>query len=362
MLRWAAPAGAIAAGLLLLIGLRESRRPAAQSTREPVQVAENRPETPRSESESNALRDVEKQKDDLRTRKDLEQLQTKAPETAPPAARDEKKSSVTATMPPLAGKPEKRDKSPALTSRLYREYYPDRPHGFAKGPSAAAGQAQAADRIQNAAPSLVGQANQSVEVTAPAPELDADKQVLGKAAAVGGAAAAASAPAPPPPAPARAKGQVQSDARESAADTQLITRAQSVEVSSYKGAVNKIGLDIRIAAPGGKKIWSVGPNGQILFSKDAGRSWLAQSSGVSTNLTGGSAPSDKVCWIAGATGTLLRTTDSGNHWQVVRTPISGDLGGVHAADAHHASIWDAPNHLSYETSDGGATWKQTANE
>ncbi|HEU0370293.1 MAG TPA: YCF48-related protein, partial [Candidatus Acidoferrum sp.] len=87
-----------------------------------------------------------------------------------------------------------------------------------------------------------------------------------------------------------------------------------------------------------------------------------QFSGVSAALSSGSAPSGKVCWIAGAAGTLLRTTDGGNHWEVLHTPISGDLGGVHAADAKRASIWDAPNRLSYETSDGGATWKQTADD
>jgi photosystem II stability/assembly factor-like uncharacterized protein len=126
--------------------------------------------------------------------------------------------------------------------------------------------------------------------------------------------------------------------------------------------VSRLSIDIRIAAPGGKKIWSVGPNGQILHSKDSGRTWLQQFSGVSSNLGGGSAPSEKVCWLAGAAGTLLRTADGGNHWEAIRTPISGDLGGVHASDAKHASIWDAPNRFSYETSDGGATWKQTANE
>jgi photosystem II stability/assembly factor-like uncharacterized protein len=121
-------------------------------------------------------------------------------------------------------------------------------------------------------------------------------------------------------------------------------------------------LDIRISSPGGKKIWRVGPNGQILYSKDHGQSWLLQTSGVSANLTAGSAPSEKVCWIVGAAGTLLRTTDGGDHWQTITAPITGDLGGVHAADARHASIWDAPNHLGYETSDGGATWKPSANE
>jgi len=44
------------------------------------------------------------------------------------------------------------------------------------------------------------------------------------------------------------------------------------------------------------------------------------------------------------------------------SPIKGDLGGVHAQDEQNASIWDVANREAYETSDGGATWKSTANE
>jgi photosystem II stability/assembly factor-like uncharacterized protein len=149
---------------------------------------------------------------------------------------------------------------------------------------------------------------------------------------------------------------------EAFAQGEVITSADAARQATYNRAVSKVAFDIRIAAPGGKKIWSVGPQGQILYSKDSGLTWLPQFSGVPVNLSGGSAPSDQVCWLVGAAGTILRSTDSGNHWQVIRSPISGDLGGVHAVDAKHASIWDASNRLSYETSDGGASWKQSTNE
>jgi len=59
---------------------------------------------------------------------------------------------------------------------------------------------------------------------------------------------------------------------------------------------------------------------------------------------------------------LLRTTDGGKRWKLLSSPIGGDLGGVHATDAMHATIWDVPNRKSFETSDGGETWKPTANE
>jgi photosystem II stability/assembly factor-like uncharacterized protein len=117
-----------------------------------------------------------------------------------------------------------------------------------------------------------------------------------------------------------------------------------------------------VMAPDGKSRWRFGVGGGIVHSADSGQTWRPQASGVSATLTHGSAPSDKVCWIAGGSGTLLFSKDGGKHWKVVATPIAGDIGGVRATDAQHASIWDPPVHLSYQTSDGGATWKQSVNE
>ena len=91
-------------------------------------------------------------------------------------------------------------------------------------------------------------------------------------------------------------------------------------------------------------------------SFDRGKTWKLQKSGVTADLTAGSATSDKVCWVAGKAGTLLLTTDGGKRWKQLPSPISEDLGGIHATDALHASIWDVPNRKSFETTDGGATW------
>jgi hypothetical protein len=136
--------------------------------------------------------------------------------------------------------------------------------------------------------------------------------------------------------------------------------SQDMATSSF----DKIALQAprTIVAPGSKHIWRVGAAGEIERSTDGGKSWSAQNSGVTAPLTSGSAPSNQVCWIVGKTGTLLLTTDGGKHWKQLTSPIAGDLGGVHAVDAQHASIWDEPNRKGYETTDGGVTWKQTANE
>ena len=117
-----------------------------------------------------------------------------------------------------------------------------------------------------------------------------------------------------------------------------------------------------IASPNKKQVWRVGPAGKIERSNDAGKTWKPQSSAVAADLLSGSAPSDKVCWIVGKAGTLLLTTDSGKHWKQIASPISEDLGGVLARDAQHASIWDVPRGRTFETSDGGLTWKHVASE
>jgi photosystem II stability/assembly factor-like uncharacterized protein len=76
----------------------------------------------------------------------------------------------------------------------------------------------------------------------------------------------------------------------------------------------------------------------------------------------GAAPSSSVVWIVGRTGTILLTTDAGKHWKRIPSPITEDLGGIHAADAAHATVWDAKNRKSFETQDGGAHWALAANE
>jgi Photosynthesis system II assembly factor YCF48 len=111
-----------------------------------------------------------------------------------------------------------------------------------------------------------------------------------------------------------------------------------------------------------KHIWRIGPAGKIESSTDMGKTWRTQMSGVTADLVSGSAPSGKICWIAGKEAALLLTTDGGKHWKQLASPISGDIGGVSAVDAQNAAIWDISNHNRFETSDGGLTWKQVANQ
>jgi hypothetical protein len=122
---------------------------------------------------------------------------------------------------------------------------------------------------------------------------------------------------------------------------------------------NSLG-EVTIATPGGLVSWRVGQGGVIDFSSDAGKTWTLQSSGVTTDLLGGSAPTDKVCWIVGSSGTILRTTDAGAHWQKLRAPVQEDILAVVAVDARRATV--SLTNGSYQTTDGGATWNKVAPE
>jgi hypothetical protein len=111
-----------------------------------------------------------------------------------------------------------------------------------------------------------------------------------------------------------------------------------------------------IAVPGSKVIWRVGRSSLIEFSADGGASWSRQTNGATADLLTGSAPSDQVCWIVGRAGTVLLTTDGGAHWKLLSAPMPDDLGEVRASDALHARVWNSLNTKSFETTDGGVTW------
>lgn len=152
----------------------------------------------------------------------------------------------------------------------------------------------------------------------------------------------------------------QSNTRSSNSQVAESTTAPKLQGRNFQALVlASAGLQ-SVSSPDGKAVWKFGDAGQIFHSKNSGKDWIAQSSGVAAKLLAASAPTSKVCWIAGASGTLVRTTDGGKHWRLINAPIIGDLGGVRAADLDHATIWDASRQKYYQTSDGGSSWQPAA--
>ncbi len=177
-----------------------------------------------------------------------------------------------------------------------------------------------------------------------------------------GAVAAAAPVAPPPPAP---SARTEPSRPRAAAVAGAVQQEQQLEATPRFKSNAGVRLantvaEITISSPSGLSSWQVGPAGAIEFSSDAGKTWTVQPSGVIADLLAGSAPSDKVCWIVGRSGTILRTTDGGAHWQRLRPPVQDDLRSVSAADAQHATV--SSTNGAYQTTDGGATWNKVAPE
>jgi hypothetical protein len=148
-----------------------------------------------------------------------------------------------------------------------------------------------------------------------------------------------------------------------AAGALLGGESESITVSTSRDVLEKAHTQNpqMIPAPGGNIVWRVGKSGRIEQTANAGAMWTRQKSGVKVMLDSGSAPSAAVCWVFGREGTILLTVDGGGHWAKINSPIAGDIGGIIAADALHATIWDTDRKNNFMTTDGGATWTRVAN-
>jgi hypothetical protein len=322
--RWIVPVGALAAGVIVWIGVREVRTQQIQQ-RESAQIAQSRPApAPLPQSNYEALD------------------QSKKTEPA-----------VTPSPPPL----------PQLVS-------PQRA-GTAGGVTAArpATNSLAINKQKDLEMASGGERVTALQTPPAASGYIAKSQSLNALTPPPASAPAPAAPAANQPAgrkkeeiPARVTQSVEVNSAAPALDS---TSAQVVTIEGRDVAdlLKLATVDRRyLVAPGEKLAWRLGDAGKIERSTDRGKNWKLQKSGVTVDLTAGSATSDKICWVVGKAGTVLLTTDAGKHWKLITSPITDDLGGVHATDARHASIWDVPNRKSFETSDGGATWTQSANE
>jgi hypothetical protein len=128
-----------------------------------------------------------------------------------------------------------------------------------------------------------------------------------------------------------------------------LAQLQTVVIS---GAANN---SVMVSAPDSTTSWRLGSSGIVERSTDAGSHWSLQKSGIIADLLTGSAPTNKVCWIVGRSGAILRTTNAGKHWHQIATPTTEDISAIFAVDAQQATITTSTN-KSYKTTNAGKTW------
>lgn len=339
--RWAAPVGAIAAGLLVFAAVTEMRRsepvlpPAAQIASKTAPAA-----PPAAKSEFNRLPTGIEEKE----RANARALASKAQETA----------HASRTRENAAAQPEASSRI-ASQDELSKSALDDVRNEIANGRLQAKVESKDEEVRKKAVAGFAnGPAPQSVQQQM----ANQQKQTI---------AAEASVSAPPAPAAVpRKEGSRDDKAIAAGALSGGTNSAQLEEVApsrraEFLKASGAASLPF-VSSPDHQSLWRLGPNGTISYSPDQAGHWESQTTGVTVELTAGSAPNSKVCWVVGKQGTILRTVTAGHEWLRVNSPIPGDIGAIQASDALHARIWDAGRKASYETSDGGKTWTHVSGE
>jgi hypothetical protein len=343
--KWLAPAGAIAASLLVWIATHENH-PLAPAGQKQVQVATNQAPPPPPPPVSRTVPEPS--------------LSAKAIPAKPQSAADEfsgaNAQSASGTLKPRAKQDYLTQASPSTPladkeDELRKDTGRESSNELARAEEKLDRDAKTADSAR-----LESAQAQTQQLQAQAANVQSQNQSI------------ANSPQPPGPAP---LGQMEAKKTKAASAAPAAPSPQSGvaggAASSYNDAASlevarAIANPRLISPPGSNVTWRVGRSGLIEFSKDGGASWSRQTSGVLADLLTGSAPSDQICWVVGRAGSILLTTDGGAHWKPLSPPMPDDLGGVEASDALHARVWNSLNTKSFETSDGGVTWKRFVNE
>ncbi len=364
--RWIAPAGAVAAGLLAWVVLREPK-PLQRSLPQSVEVAENRPlasaAPPAQSAPGDSVATKENKEKDQRANSSSGAITGAVSADRDAAARELHKQAQAAQQTPFDSA---NKTAPGLSGGALKQ-------GQQPARIAAGGAAGAFDQKKfdvQAAPKPSERARQDAANQPPPPPPPALVQSNGQPSFMADGTVAspladkASQPAPTPPA-------TPSASKAKAANVDAISAVtETVEVSSEPQTRSELRAMMRtaalqdphvFAAPGGKQLWRLGVAGALEHSTNNGEKWTQQATGVTTDLLAGSAPSAKISWIVGRSGTILRTTDGGAHWTKLDSPVTNDLTGIRATDATHAWIWFVPDVQTgfiktYQTADGGATW------
>ncbi len=381
-LRWAASAGAIAAGLLVWIAINTARSPMTMKQNAKVQVAENRGQkeapvsTPKPETKTPAAsspmtdmitkddRSNSKRESEAFSVGDLERTQSKTQDETMSRGRA---SAVLAPRPSSHGPRQLQNQANQTQNQMLYQNQNN-------GQVAAQNQAMEFDKL--AGIPITGKNATGFEQNGQRRNEKAMK-----------AEPAAPSPAPPPvPAAGAAGGAVSRADAEESKDQKIGAVSETVEVTGEaprafaeekagdSAAAHKklketqstglIAANLRdgnglgfVRTPDSKVFWVFTANGMVFKTEDGGNTTRAQKIGSGMKLLAGSAPDAKTCWLLAEKGIVLRTKDGGKKWITVNAPSDGNFTMITGLDAVSALVTDASGRVSYSTADGGATWK-----
>ncbi len=341
---WLAPAGAIAASLLVWVAIHESK-PAAISQSKSVEMADNRQPSP---------------------------TPLALPQVTPPAVTRAQQNKI--ELP--SGKADSANRRVAAEASKHLSESGDKSAALSKSASADAF-TKDAENAKQLVGGMAGAQNESKAIGGAVPKKkESDKRLtaaepmpsqpafLERQDSSVSPPVNESAGAPPPPAAPAPAAKAPADTASGAAESvEIAARARSAATLRYA----LVGSSQTFGVPGRKSFWRLGSGGLIEHSDDSGATWVLQPSTVTADLSAGVAVSEKVCWVVGKSGAVLRTTDGGAHWYKLNSPVSDDLIGVRATDAFRAWVWadsnqQKPSRRTYRTTDGGATWTELPEE
>ena len=378
-LRWAVPAGAIAAGLLVWIAINSSRPAMMMKQSAPVTVAENReqkdvptsaakraapaPNSQMSDRLTESGRIATKQDSDAFAMGGLAKSQSKTQDETLSRARP----SAVAPRAYGAGPRQMQNQANQAQNQMV---YQDQ----SNGQIAAQNQATEFDK-------LAGVPTTGKNATAWEQNQPRRNEPVMKAA-----------PAPPPSAAGAAGGRADAEvyakreqnkdqkadattragevtaeaqsayAEEKAGDKSSVASKKLKETQNFEVVAGNLrdvsanGLQF-IQTPDAKVLWFFTAAGTVFRSEDGGKTTRPQKIGEGIKFIAGSAPDAKTCWLLAEKGIVLRTKDGGKKWVTVNTPTDGNFTMITGLDAMSALVTDADQRVSYSTMDGGATWK-----
>ena len=127
----------------------------------------------------------------------------------------------------------------------------------------------------------------------------------------------------------------------------------ALQERSANALAERSAVGIEIISPDPAARWRL-VGSLVEHSTNSGASWETVPTGVTTQLTAGTAPSTSVCWVVGRSGVVLLSTDE-RSFSRVAFPELTDLSSVRATDARSATV-STTDGRAFSTTDGGVTW------